>query len=374
MPHYLYLLQGCDARVVPGFTSMQGSVRQVASQFNNGESKGRYATTPNKFKTDPTQGPAEQRTFGGAAIARYAHSSSCDCCGELLSDPLISSEFNTLFDYQHGDLTPKAGQEQNGLEFLKKHINKLALNIERVGFDGVLGQSVVQVLNSGLALGYYDQYKRKPEDLKYINEMSELLLTAQYKLVSAVAILEAQNNPDKRIPVTFTLVGGGVFGNDKIAISRALSQSIKFIQDSGVANIDICLSVYSATELNEYINITASGDEFVELREILNQKPISQSQLHSLPTLARSKKFDVLPIDKCVGQSDTLKTYFDAGIDKAMRAAISTLSSKAHLSSEGRTQKMKLLEEHLNAYREASNPEDAKQAILDLLHNLHLLL
>ena len=96
---------------------MQGAVRQVASQFNNGESKGRYLTQPDNFKTDPTQGPAEQRTSGGAALARYAHSKACDSFAVILADPQLKAEFNSIFDYQFGYLTPKEGQEQKGIAF-----------------------------------------------------------------------------------------------------------------------------------------------------------------------------------------------------------------------------------------------------------------
>lgn len=285
-----YLLQGCDSRLVAGFSAMQGAVRQIASQFNNGESQGRYLTQPNKFKQDRTQGPAEQRTSGGAAIARYAYSDSCDVFGMLLADPVIKAEFDGLFDYQYGFLTPKGGKEQEGLKFLKTHINKLVLNVERVAIDNAPGQTAIQVLNSGLALGGYDAYDRTEAGTHHLIEMTEMLLTAQYKAVAAVAILEAENNPKKAIPVSFTLIGGGAFGNDRTAIAKAVSEAIKLIKSSGLANIQVCLSIYSTEELDDYKKITQEGKEFADIREVLQQTPITQNKLHSMHTLVPEQK------------------------------------------------------------------------------------
>jgi len=388
----LHLLQGCDARAVPKFSSMQGSVRQVASQFNNGESKGRYETQPDDFKTDPTQGPAEQRTSGGAAIARFAHNKSCDSFAVLLSDPALKMEFNNLFDYQYGYLTPKEGHEQKGLAFLKKHINKLVLNVERVSIDGVLGQTAIQILNSGLALGYYDLYNRTPEASAHLIEMTELVLSAQYKAVSAVAILEAQQNPEKRIPISFTMVGGGAFGNDKVAIAKSVSQAIKLIKESGVNNIDICLSIFKASEIEEYKKIAKIGAEFAGLRELLNQTPIKQEQLLNLQSLhLEPKKDDVLGIpmkpkvdvisfvDKpeiekpsVIKKEDrvapiTDKKYANTELVKAMHAAIDALSTKSHLSVMSHQQKRGSLEHLLDLYQNSNSAENANKILLKFI-------
>lgn len=374
----LYLLQGCDARTVPAFACMQGAVRQVASQFNNGESKGRYETQPDNFKTDPTQGPAEQRTAGGAALARYAHNKNSDCFAPILADPGLKTEFNTLFDYQYGYLTPKEGQEKKGLDFLKKHINQIVLNVERVPIDGVAGQTAIQVLNSGLALGGYDLYHRTPEATGYLKEMTELVLSAQYKAVSAIAILEAQKNPEKRIPVSFTMVGGGAFGNDKVAIAKSVSQAIKLIKESGVNNIDICLSIYQASEIAAYKKIAAQGAEFSELKELLNQKPITQAQLHSIQSLHVLPN-SLMPIEtelevpSLVAAEEELaptaevKKYANKEIVKAMQAAIAALSTKSHLSTDGRQQKKDVLANLLLAYQESSTSENANKALLKFL-------
>ncbi|RUR13357.1 hypothetical protein [Legionella sp. km772] len=376
----LHLLQGCDARTVPKFSCMQGSVRQVASQFNNGESKGRYLTQPDDFKTDPTQGPAEQRTSGGAALARYAHNKASDSFAVLLADPVLKNQFNTLFDYQYGYLTPKEGQEQKGVEFLKQHSNKIVLNVERVPIDGVSGQTAIQVLNSGLALGLYELFPRSAEASAHLREMTEILLTAQYKAVSAVAILEAQQNPKTRIPIAFTLVGGGAFGNDKVSIAKSVSQAINLIKESGVDNIDICLSIFNASEIEEYKKIAAKGAEFANLRALLNQKPINQQQLQTLSTLkvesikenmADKPKVGTNPKDELVKKEELTPRVFTNNVDKelvkAMGAAINALSTKSHLSTESHQQKKAKLEHLLSLYQKSTSAEEANKLLANFV-------
>lgn len=370
-----HLLYGCDSRVAPQFSCMQGSVRQVASQFNYGESKGRYLTSPNYFKKDPTQGPSEQRTSGGAAIARFAHSASCDAFAVILSNPELYEEFHNLFDYKYGYLTPKQGQEKQGFEFLKKHIDQLVLNVERVSIDDVPGQTAIQVLNAGLALGAYDIYTRTPEATEHLKAMTEFLHTAQYKSVSAVSLLEAQHNPKKRIPVSFTLVGGGAFGNEPIAIAKSLSQAIKLIHESGLNNIDICLSIYSSEELSQYKKIAATGEEFADLREILNQKPINQTMLKNLTSFRinptdKALHIDIKKKEASPNEEKTVevkKIFRNEGIIKAMEAAITSLSKKSHLSAEGHRQKKQNLERLLTSYQTSDSLESANEALLKFL-------
>lgn len=294
----LYLLEHCDAFKLASFDCMQGAIHQVASQFNNGESMGCYLTPPNLFKLDPTQGPAEQRTSGGAAMARFAHRECCDCFGELLLDPQIAQQFDELFDYRFGYLTPKIDKEKECVEFLKQHVDKLLLNVERVAIDGKPSQSVIQVLNSGIAIGQYDLPGRNGDASVFLSQMTDILLGAQYQAVAKVAILEAQQNPNKRIPVIFTMVGGGVFGNDKKMIAKAISQAIAHIRNSGVNNLDICLSIFSANENKIYQDIVAQeGQEYADLKELLSKPSLTQDKLENLRALPQPKQENrILPL------------------------------------------------------------------------------
>ena len=231
------------------------------------------------------------------------------------------------------------------------------------------------MLNSGLALGYYDLFHRTPGASAYLVEMTELLLAAQYKAVSAVAILEAQQNPEKRIPISFTMVGGGAFGNDKIAIAKSISKAIKLINESGINNIDICLSIYNASEIEEYKKIAENGPEFAELRALLNQKPITQQQLRGLQKLQVESIKEIahgIPVVEPMVEEDKVamppplanKQYVHTDIVQAMNAAIDALSKKSHLSTESHQQKRNNLEGLRALYLKANSTEDANTQLL----------
>ncbi len=240
-----FILERCDAAEVPRYDVMANSVRQVASQFNSGESPDRHLTHPKEFQFDHTQGPAEQQTSFCAALSRWVYRDQCDSLSLLKSYP----EFERYFDYQFGYLTPKKGVEAQGLAFLKAHVHEIKLNVQQVGIDGTR-HSVIQVLNAGLALGPYDfaREERTEAGNKIIAEMCAVVLKAQYEAVAAVAVREARINPEKRIPLCLTLVGAGVFSNDVDAVRNAISAACDFVEKSGVNNIDVCLSAYQHSE------------------------------------------------------------------------------------------------------------------------------
>lgn len=262
-----YILEHCDSSEVPRYDAMANSVRQIASQFNSGESPGRYLTHPKEFAFDHTQGPAEQQTSFCAALSRWVYRDHCDSLTPLKIYP----EFDQYFDYQFGYLTPRKGVESQGLAFLKKHVHEINLNVQRVGIDGTRN-TVTQVLNAGLALGPYDFAREARTEFgnQVIIEMSELLLTAQYEAVAAVAVREARKKPNMRIPLCLTLVGAGVFSNDVGAVKKAIGAACDFVEKSGIKNIDVCLSAYQHSEA-EIFRTTHFNDALVLDQETLSK-------------------------------------------------------------------------------------------------------
>lgn len=232
---------GCDSLDSAILPCMDGAIRQTASQPDLGETRYYYETHPRDFRNDPTQGPSEQRTAYVAALARWIHRKECDSLSELKKYP----EFNEYFDYRFGRLTPKLNLEQKALDFLKKHINKIKLNVQRVELDGSKN-SAVQVLNFALALGPFDDHaeERTETAKKYINEMCEILLIQEYKAVASVAIREARKHPEKEIPLSLTLVGGNMFGNSSESIKKGIEAACNTIRHSGVRNITPVLSAF----------------------------------------------------------------------------------------------------------------------------------
>src|SRR3990167_4354284 len=264
-----YILERCDSALTPTFAAMNKAVRQLASQFNLGESPSRELTHPKEFSSDHTQGPAEQSASVFAALLRWIHRDTSDGMVTLQA----YEEFNQHFDYQFGYLTPRLGHEEEGLAFLKTHVEKIKLNVQRVGIDGT-DQTAIQVLNSALALGPYDpdREKRTEEGNRAIREMSELLLTEQFKAVAAVTIKEARQNPWMRIPVIFTPVGGGVYSNEPDAIKAALRAACDLIEKSRITNIDVCLSAYQPGEADIF-----KSEHFLNAPAI-NQETLSRLQ------------------------------------------------------------------------------------------------
>ncbi len=313
-----YLLLGCDSFATAHFQSMTGAIRQVASQFNSGEAKSPKLTPPHLFRHDATQGPAEQRTCGRAAIARYAYRRDCDSFGVILANETWRNEFLKIFDYKFGYLIPLPGKEQECLNFLKIHLDDLVLNVERVTIDNTNPPVfAIQVLNASLALGAYDVYHTHRDATAKIalNQINKLLLEAQYMAVAKIALLEAIANPQRRIPVSFTFVGGSAFGADQSIIANALNQAIDMIQRSKQPNLDICISCWSSYELGIYQQI-AGKNQLQALNHILsNSQVLTQSQLQSR-TLSEVMEFK---------ESSVQNSNMNATIVHAMKMAIADL-------------------------------------------------
>lgn len=235
-----------DSAVIP---CMDGAIRQAASQPDLGETRYYYETHPKDFRNDPTQGPSEQRTAYVAALARWIHRKECDSLVELKKFP----EFDEYFDYRFGRLTPKLNLEQKALDFLKRHVNKIKLNVQRVELDGSKN-SAVQVLNFALALGPFDDHgeERSETAKRHINEMCEILLIQEYKAVASVAIREARKHPEKEIPLSLTLVGGNMFGNSAESIKKGIEAACDTIKYSGVRNIIPVLSAFFSENAELY--------------------------------------------------------------------------------------------------------------------------
>jgi hypothetical protein len=250
-----YLLLQCNALTLPRKQAMHGAVFQCASQANGNESQGRYATDPQHYIQDLTQGPLLQLSDPVSAVARFLKIESCDFLAEWKNKPA----FAELFDYQYGYLTPRLNKEIEAANFIAANINSLRVNVERVG---AIGQ--IQVLNFGLALGQYDTYAyaRTPDGVAALNRASAALLKAQYEMVAHVAVAHARANPTLRIPVVFTLVGGGVFANPAQGIAAAILAAETVIRRSGITNIDVCLSAFRESELVRYRGLLGDQSGF----------------------------------------------------------------------------------------------------------------
>ena len=134
-----------------------------------------------------------------------------------------------------------------------EHVGEIQLNVQPIIVDGTKNKAI-QVLNAALALGPYDTDRERRTEAGnfYNNKISTLLLKAQYEAVAAVAVIEARKKLTQRIPLCLTIVGGGVFMNPPAAIKEAINSACNMVEESGVKNIDICLSAYQHGEADAY--------------------------------------------------------------------------------------------------------------------------
>lgn len=282
-----FWLAGCDAKRLP--TLLPYAVIQVASQSNGNESKIRGITAPSKYRKDPTQGPRSQLADIIAAIARYQQITRCDFLKAWREHP----EFDTAFFEENGYLTPQVGQEKEAAAFLSQHIHELLINVERI--NPALQHTCVQVLSFGLALGVYDfpiddsfrnqTRESDAETQAQLSLCSRILLEAEYRFTAQVAITEALANPDKRIPLVLTMVGGGVFGNSPFAIASAIKTAEAEIMRSGVNNIDLCVSAWKPAEIDRYSKLLGKHESLFADK---NTPIIFESALQKTSVLAEA--------------------------------------------------------------------------------------
>ncbi len=263
----LYFLQGVDALALGSFECLNGAVVQVAGQANGTENMGPYVKHPSNYKSDHTQGPRAQMMDPVAAFARYQaelsaggyrvvedekmsrnpaiRRASLGC--DFLAEWREIEGFDGIFEEKDGYIHPRLRQEQASVEFLKAHLDRLRVNVERINPELNPNKSMIQVIAFAFALGNYASpgFNRPVEytalQQGQLNVACSLLLNAQYRLIADIAIIEARNHPSKRIPLVLTLVGGGVFGNAPGAVDSAVAAAIRRVQKSNVSNIDVCV-------------------------------------------------------------------------------------------------------------------------------------
>ena len=229
-------------------------VAQVASQANANESQSPdNATVPEFYAYDRTQGPRAQMQDPILAFVRFQQIEHCDFLKNWKEKP----EFNACFEYKNGYLHPKAEKEKEAADFIESNIDTLLVNADLTMPDYNNSQKLAtQVLNFAMALGVYDHnfetreaISRTPEAMEHVKNAAMCLLKQQYLMTAHMAILRAREYPQKRIPVVFTLVGGGVFGNEKAWIAEAIKAAHLVIEKSALPNIDTIISCYSEDEL-----------------------------------------------------------------------------------------------------------------------------
>lgn len=260
-PLFYILGPRIDAYESAGFPALRGAILQAASQFNNLEFSKPEKDDPIMLSYDWTQGPAVQKGCPALALARYRYWNMNKQEDSFLRHWLYETihfdgrdlTFNEIFKLQFGYLRPKIDMEEAALQFIREHKNSLLLNIEFTEFTQAQ-HAITQVLSAAMALGNYDTDAphRKPENKIHLVDACRELLKVQYEIIAKLAVLEAKKSPERRIPLVLTAVGGGVFGNNRVAINDAISVAIQVVKEADVRNIDFAISVYAESDLSNY--------------------------------------------------------------------------------------------------------------------------
>lgn len=279
------------------------AVIQVASQLNNLEfADPNYNNDVLAYSYDRTQGPDAQKTDPALALARLRYWRLAtknvependrpntqdqhiqtqydlkryeiflrDFRQATIENARQTYTFDDLFNLRNGYMNPKLGMEALALQFVRENKHTLLTNMEDAT-HAATGVRMIQMLCAALALGRYDGQNfngsnddgtkfTRTCDLNTLNHLCYEFLSIQYEMLAKAAILEAIKHPDRRVPLVLTRVGGGVFENPSEMVNLAINVAVTLVQRSGINNIDVVLSGYSAADINEYKGFYPTSD------------------------------------------------------------------------------------------------------------------
>lgn len=225
-----------------------GALFQVASQFNLLEMISPNITPEHGvdgYEHDHTQGPACAIAAGAGTIYRnyfanvngevgQTYNNQINCLNEI--GTVLGNESNCLWEMKNGYALLSA----EGLTKINEKIN-LATESEldklrtllRIGVQwdtevtlNTLKHTVTQAYCSALPIAY----SQIPS--KLCANFSKLILEASYEATICSAILNFKKTGNNK--VYLTLIGGGVFGNDRQWILDAIKRSLKLYEHAGL--------------------------------------------------------------------------------------------------------------------------------------------
>lgn len=236
---------------------------QVASQFNLLEMTSQHVTPEDgvtRYRDDHTQGPTCAISAGAGTIYRNYFAPVDAQIGQTRQHQLdglaeMGSAFGAALDLPVRSLWSMqngyAMCTAEGLMVISRHIaestaddvNKLRgllrvgvhWNVEVTDSPSVAGQCVSQVYCSALPVAYADHSIPAPSWAPF----ATLVLEAAYEATMWAAVLNARRSGCSI--VLLTSLGGGVYGNDRHWIGRAMRRAINLTHDHG---LDIRLVSY----------------------------------------------------------------------------------------------------------------------------------
>lgn len=236
-------------------TANADALFQVASQFNLLEMPSQHVTPEqgiSRYASDPTQGPACAVAAGAGTIYRnyfapvagqtgQSADNQIDCLADLGN--ALDNSGNRLWKMQNGYALATA----SGLKEIQQRLQQaseaekdrlralLRIGIQwrtQVTLKGCT-HKVSQAYCSALPVGYSEHPRSLWE------AFARLVLEASYEATLCAAIINLQANGSKRL--FLTLLGGGVFRNERGWIVASLERALNLYQDWG---LDVCMVSY----------------------------------------------------------------------------------------------------------------------------------
>lgn len=333
------ILKGSDALQNHNFLVFKDAVVVMASQGNCQESPSNRRLQPlAEYAEDRTQGPSSARSTVDATAVRRVHMDSCDMMSAWLKKYDPEGEF---FRYGNGYLQPKNGKVAECLELLEKYGEKILLNVQQARVDNAGKEDnhwITQVPCFGFSLGFYDKDsgERPPKDKEKMPALCQKLLELQYQAVAKLAVLKSRQMK-KPIALFLTPVGGGVFGNDKKAIAKAIESIEPIIKE---ANLYVVLSAYRSEEALFYKdNVsflknapTMTHDEMEKQPQLSESFKMETREEVSDETEAGEKSSDLLK-DSKQKYSDSLKPSDSDRVSSTTASIITSASTSTSFLS-----------------------------------------
>lgn len=246
----------------------EGTLFQVASQFNCLEAMSPGVVPVANYFDDPTQGPRASISAFPGTLLRHHHAPAADGSRfvqsrerqlELLADALPVEAGRVVGGYLVSDAMPDPFRTADELE---ARWERIAVGVHDdvevvlgAGFTGAIEGSprIAQVFTSTFAAGY------STASVAQTRALARPLLRAAYlgTLLAAVAV--------GRPRVVLTLIGGGVFGNPHALIWEAIQAAVDELRARGHA-LDVVVNAHAASiapEVREWIGST--GGEVVDV-------------------------------------------------------------------------------------------------------------
>lgn len=230
----VFTVTGLDALSLALSNVSQGSICQVASQFNGLESTSTQRATLTSYATDFTQGPR----------------SVMPCLHELATREV--SDFNAFARMLSADDRNRfirngyvqwGNNPQAFLDCINGRSDDL-LVLGMVARPELADHSVLQVYAAAPPTSAYGN----SGDREVQRRIARQLVIPQYEAIAMMAVIRAHQT-GREVNLNLTLVGGGVFGNDPVVLNEAIERVREIVRNHAVR---VAIHVFNPNELSRY--------------------------------------------------------------------------------------------------------------------------